>query len=296
MQARFSRFLSLVVAAFLLGSSLLLSGCLVTDKEGTAMQEDIVALKQQLKTVNDEFLITRDRQGTSLNKLERDFEQVKKATQYTSASGTVELDRVKRDILMLNGMVEQNGFKLDKNQQAVQQKLDELEMRLAVIETKLGIDPKKYAPVKNQTSQTTAALIVPEKPKEPVKAADPSDPKDLFRQGVKLIKDNENVEGRKLMAIFLKQYKGGRLADDAQYWIGKSYFQQKNYHHAVMEFQKIGDKYPQGDMVDESLFMMGECLRKLGLKSDAKPFYQELVEKFPNSKLAPKAKKILKLL
>ncbi len=71
-------------------------------------------------------------------------------------------------------------------------------------------------------------------------------------------------------------------------------FKQKDWQSAIIEYQKYRDKNPKGKHVAEATYKIGVCFQELGLKDDAKTFYQEVIASFPNADESKKAKARLK--
>jgi tol-pal system protein YbgF len=84
----------------------------------------------------------------------------------------------------------------------------------------------------------------------------------------------------------LAKFPTSELADNAQYWIGESYYAQKDYKQARAEFQKAVDTYPQGDKVPAALLKVGFCQQQLGEKEAARTTFQQLVDRYPMSEEA----------
>lgn len=51
---------------------------------------------------------------------------------------------------------------------------------------------------------------------------------------------------------FIKSYPKSDLADNAQYWIGESYYDLKNYSQAWVEMNKLLETYPKGNKADDA--------------------------------------------
>lgn len=71
-------------------------------------------------------------------------------------------------------------------------------------------------------------------------------------------------------------------------------FKQSEWKKAIIQYQKYRDENPKGKSFAESTYKIGVCFQELGLKDEAKTFYEEVVSKFPNSPEAKKAKTRLK--
>ncbi|MBU1163265.1 MAG: tol-pal system protein YbgF, partial [Proteobacteria bacterium] len=83
-------------------------------------------------------------------------------------------------------------------------------------------------------------------------------------------------------------------ADNAQFWIGDSYYSEKWYEKAILEYQKVIEEYPKGNKVPASLLKQGFAFLNLGDKANARLILQELVNKYPKSNEAKIATKKLK--
>ncbi|MEX0804827.1 MAG: tol-pal system protein YbgF [Candidatus Binatia bacterium] len=95
---------------------------------------------------------------------------------------------------------------------------------------------------------------------------------------------------------FLTKYPQSRLANNAQYWIGESHYALREFDQAIIEFDTVRSKYPQGDKVVAALLKQGFAFAELGEKVNARLILQEVVEKYAQSPEAVQAKQKLKSL
>jgi len=95
---------------------------------------------------------------------------------------------------------------------------------------------------------------------------------------------------------FLKRYPKSNLADNAQYWIGESHYALREFDRAILEFDAVRRSYPQGEKVPAALLKQGYSFAELGEKVNARLLLQEVIEKYPQSLEAMKAKEKLKTL
>ena len=95
---------------------------------------------------------------------------------------------------------------------------------------------------------------------------------------------------------FLRKHPKSEYADNAQYWIGESYYALKEFDQAILEFDAVRRKYPSGDKVPAALLKQGFAFAELGDKVDARLILQELIARYPQSKEAVKAKQKVKAL
>jgi tol-pal system protein YbgF len=95
---------------------------------------------------------------------------------------------------------------------------------------------------------------------------------------------------------FIKKYPKSTLAGNAQYWIGESHYALKEFDQAIIEFDAVRRRYPQGEKVPAALLKQGFAFAELGEKINARLILQEVVEKYPQSPEAGRAKQRLKSL
>jgi tol-pal system protein YbgF len=107
-------------------------------------------------------------------------------------------------------------------------------------------------------------------------------------------KDYKGAIGR--FKEFIKKYPKSALAGNAQYWIGESHYALKEFDQAIIEFDAVRRKYPQGEKVPAALLKQGFAFADLGEKVNARLILQEVVEKYPQSPEAVRAKQRLKSL
>ncbi len=106
---------------------------------------------------------------------------------------------------------------------------------------------------------------------------------------------------------FIRRFPEDELADNAQYWIGESYFSlARGYTNAgqadratqalgqaVQEFRKVVANYPRGDKVPTALYKEALALIELKQPQTAAQRLQYLVENFPQAEETPLARERL---
>jgi tol-pal system protein YbgF len=92
---------------------------------------------------------------------------------------------------------------------------------------------------------------------------------------------------------FLKQYPHTEYSDNAQFWIGESYYSEKNYEKAVLEYDKVAKNYPTGDRVPYALLKQGLSFLNLGNKTSSSLILQQLIKNYPNTNQARIARETL---
>lgn len=75
---------------------------------------------------------------------------------------------------------------------------------------------------------------------------------------------------------------------------GEEAFEKKDWKQAILQYQKYRDEYPKGKKFADSTYKIGVAFQELGMKDEAKTFYDEVVGKFPKSEEARRARIRLK--
>lgn len=78
------------------------------------------------------------------------------------------------------------------------------------------------------------------------------------------------------------------------YEAGQEFFTKKDWKKAILSYQKYRDENPKGKSYPEATYKIGVSFQELGMKDEAKTFYDEVVSKFPKSDQARKASTRLK--
>jgi tol-pal system protein YbgF len=94
---------------------------------------------------------------------------------------------------------------------------------------------------------------------------------------------------------FVKKNPKSRLAASAQFWLGESHFALKEFEKAIVAYDEVR-RYPHTDKVAAALLRQGLAFAELGERVNARLVLQELIEKFPQSAEAPRARQRLKAL
>lgn len=197
-------------------------------------------------------------------------------------AGNYALDEIKGEMTRIQGRVEdlERTQKQSNSDQAIattKEEIKKLDGRILELE-------------QAQQQMLEAIKKIQETPAAPPVAADPAE---MFETG----KDNFGASNYE-MAIenfnsYLKSPKA-KHAEDATFLRAESHFALKQYKKAIVDYSKFPEKYTKSKFMPGALYKIGLCFDALGMKDDARGFYQELEEKFPKSAEAHKIRKQLK--
>ncbi len=97
---------------------------------------------------------------------------------------------------------------------------------------------------------------------------------------------------------FLQTHPASPYADDAAYWMAECHFKQGDYKSAILRFDDVVTRYPEGDKSGDALYRQGEALLELGpgYSKAASKAFERVIEEYPDSPRASEAKRQLELL
>ena len=91
--------------------------------------------------------------------------------------------------------------------------------------------------------------------------------------------------------VFDQHSESGKVGD-AVAKMASFYYQKKDYGRAVDVFEKVLSDHPDANFLDVILFNYGRCLFRLDRRAEARKRFDQLIDEFPESQLAPEAKRI----
>jgi tol-pal system protein YbgF len=83
------------------------------------------------------------------------------------------------------------------------------------------------------------------------------------------------------------------LSDNAQYWIGESYFSQKQYDKAQRAFEKMLSDYPSSERLATGKLKLGRALYEQRQRTSARKYFEDVVKNYPGTDEAQEAAAML---
>ncbi|MCU0584590.1 MAG: tol-pal system protein YbgF [Desulfobacterales bacterium] len=255
---------------------------------GCATRRDVTTIDTRISEIELRDAEERRRR----EEFARSRESTEQALRQQAASTRAQIDEVREEVRALGGRIEEiqhglrqqgpaadNGDRLKEKLARLEEQNTYIAQRLQRIEQHLKIEPPA-AP---------GSRIKPEA--SPAKAASEAE---LYAKARQAFEKGDMVAARKGFDEFLMTYPGSENADNAQFWVGETFFQEKQYEKAILEYQKVIEKYPRGNKVPSALLKQG--LAFLGLKDrvNSRLIFEEVVRKFPNTSEAKTASEKLK--
>lgn len=304
---------------FLLFCCIPLSGC--------ALQQDVNSLANHTRALSqrddklEQRLIELERQLSALKQQNAEIESLSRVLQEKSsrveskientqkiqaendkklreqfAGLRVMLAEVRQEVQAITGKSEMAEHLLKQKTKTVESLERKIENRLSSLEEKLDEDSVQYknrfAKLEQYLNFEASAQKDLREPAESKPAEELSDI-ELYSQAKGAFDKGEFETARAGFQALLEKYPNSNNADNAQFWIGETYYREKWYEKAILEYQKVIEKYPKGNKMPASLLKQGLAFFNIGDKANARLILRELTNKYPKANEANIARKKL---
>jgi tol-pal system protein YbgF len=257
-------------------------------KDQKGIERDVSTLRtdinNEMKKLQADLLLRIESLQSEMRILSTGVEEYKEFIKRPSK----EIDRMKGDIEGRLRILEERGRGIEEKNKVLEEKLEE----------KLKETGDRLKGLEGKMTELASKLMEVEKP--PPTKETPAEVKgtstsvgDLYKDAYETFQKG-NLEGaRRKFEAFLKQYPNTELSDNAQFWIGETYYLKKDFEKAILEYEKAIAKYPEGDKIPAALFKQALAFLELGDKTNARNLLKRVIERYPHSEQAEMAKKRL---
>ncbi|HUL29372.1 MAG TPA: tetratricopeptide repeat protein, partial [Thermodesulfobacteriota bacterium] len=220
-------------------------------KENKALDNKISALSAENQKLRTDLLFRIENLQSEIRTLSTGVEEYKDYLNRPSK----EIGRVKEDVEGRLKALEERRKNLEEKSKAQDEKIKEMEDRLKGMEGKVKqAESEKPAPAKEASPEG--------------KGTSPG-MGNMYKVAYEAFQKGDMEGARKKFEVFLKQYPNTELSGHAQFWIGETYYQKKDFEKAILEYEKTITKYPEGSKVPAALFKQGLAFLELGDKANA---------------------------
>ena len=269
-----------LISTCLLIAVLFLGGCMAQE-EVTVLDGRVAQLEKQSALVN--------RQNARLDGYDKQVRGIRGQVAGTAA----DLDRLSEEIEQLRGSLEVIEHQVAKKLSASEDVAEKRQLELQRLESQLVVANQKIDRILqylnlegNGDTGVTAPAAAPA-------AANLTD-LEMYDLARKAFDGGKLEAARQGFEDLIRQHPQSKNADNAQFWIGETYYREKWFEKAILEYQKVIEKYPQGNKVPASRLKQGLAFSNLGDNTNARLILQELIKKHPKSNEAKIAWKKLK--
>lgn len=278
------------LVVFLIG--LLLLGCAST-KDVKTLDKEMDKLYSQINTIKKENALAKN-----------DLSELKAENQKLKADLLLRLENIQSELRTLSTDIDEYKELFKRPSKDMDRLKDDMEGRLRGLEEKRKVQEERVKEIEDRLRlfepKTAGPLRMAESEKSTSTKEVLSELKGistgmgtLYRDAYETFYKGDMEGARRKFEAFLRQYPNTELSDNAQFWIGETYYLRKDYEKAILEYEKAIAKYPEGDKIPAALYKQALAFMELGDHTNGANLLKRVIEKYPGSDQAKQAKKKL---
>jgi tol-pal system protein YbgF len=269
-----------ILALFLASS---LAGC-ASQSSLDNVRNDVDAVKSRMFTLDRDLATIREESKVSVGEVEKGFKTDVLAVRKLSADIQASIDGTKSEMQALNGKFDDTTLAIKKPTEDLARYREDADKRIFALEERIL---KQQAILDSLTKKMADFDKI--KKDEAVSAPDA-----LYLKGLDSLKSGDVVAAREQFNKFLELNPKHELAANAYYWIGETYYSEKNYESAILSYQEVIKSFPGKEKVVAAMLKQAMAFNAIKDAKSAKYVLKKLVEGYPNSEEAKNAKVMLK--
>lgn len=272
-------------------------------------QEQVNLLERRLSDQEQQILALNNSMGSTSKELEN--------VRPGQADLWTELKAMKVSIATMEGQIEDlqaetsSSASTEAEVAELKQRIAQLENSMRMMSSQLGVEntlpasqtqptaavpprlPAQMQPDQNGkvTQQTPPVASAPATPPQNVAPEDLAEA--LYKNALEAFNNRRYKDAQRMWSEYEKTYPKSKLVANAAFWQGEAYYQMNDYARAVLAYQSVLDKYSKSNKYPQALLKQGISFIKLGKKDAGKLRLTQLVQKYPKSVEATRAKQEL---
>ena len=259
-----------------------LAGC-ATREDMMSLQRDVDEVKTRLLQVDREVTGVRSATREDLEKSLATHQQELEQLRRNNADIQATIESTKVDNQVLAGKLDDLTLLTQKPAGDITLLREDLDRRMKGVEERIGKIEKGVGELQKTLAEAEA------KSKEVVLT-----PEALYQQALDTFRAGDAPKARELFSRFLESNPTHDLVANAHYWLGETFYAEKKFDQAILEFQEIIKNFPKKEKVPAAMLKQAMAFREIGDVKSARYVLKKLQDDFPLSDEAQKAKERLK--
>jgi tol-pal system protein YbgF len=272
------------------------------------MQEELAKLAETIGALAKTVDAKLDGHDKTLAQLSRALTELSARTDADAKITSEHLAEVNKSVSSVAKALRTVGEAIEAREVEQDRRLDEMAKALhgvgqagaATKEGKAAKDGKRtsraggsedVAPAKGSGHSATGAAPAPAVVATERASVDNEDKS--YEQSLQAFKDGDLEGARKQFKDFLHRHPDSKLAGNAQYWLGECYYGAKDYEQAIEAFDRVHRSYPGSTKEPAALLKKAFAYVALNDHRHASSALKQVVEAYPKSPEAMKAKEKL---
>ena len=213
-----------------------------------------------------------------------------------------EMESQKTEIRELRGQLEEQAHTLEQIKQSQRKLYLDIDQRLQRLESEPAApampSPQPTTPTTPSTPSTETLANQSADPPAPTTetttaGVDPFEEQQAYQGAFELLKSGRYEDATAAFKQFIADYPIGSYADNAQYWLGETYYITRRFEIAIHEFERLVSRHPNSQKLTHALLKIGYAHDELGNETEAARVLGDLITRYPQTAAAGLARKRL---
>ncbi len=216
-----------------------------------------------------------------------------------------EVESLGTEVRELRGQLEAQSHRIDQLEESQRTLYLDADQRLQRIESAAPTQtasPSSESVTPPAAPPTSATATAPSQPAPttpsaaqtpPTTGIDPFAEQQAYQGAFDLLKAGRYDEAAVAFQQFIAEYPAGSYADNAQYWLGETFYITRRFEEAIQEFERLVSMHPNSQKLTHSLLKIGYAHDELGNKAEAERVLGQLMDSHPQTAAAGLARKRL---
>jgi tol-pal system protein YbgF len=182
-------------------------------------------------------------------------------------------NQLQQSLTNLTGQIEQLQNRNAKLQQQMEKMQADYEYRIEQLEKGGAGRPGGAAP--RPAAQAAAPAPTP--------AAGAANADQLYDEAIKKLQEGDYAAAERGFKTFIQRNPQNRLAGNAQYWLGETYYARRDYNNALTAFAEGYKVYKTSPKGPDNLLKLGITMALMGRKPDACAVFARFNQDYPRA-------------
>ena len=262
------------VAAAALSAAAALPACWVPLEKGRQMEARIQRLEVQSVEQQEQRDALRDRIAKAdqkLGEVQAKIDELNSVSRKSGANLAVELGKLQDDFARVKGDLETSQHRLGDLEKSLKGLQGDTDARFAALKGAGALD--------DYTARQKLAAL----PRPDDKAA-------VFAAAQGEEKGGDKGVARQMYEDYARRWPTDPRTAEARFRAADIAFGQRRWRDALLSYGKVAEDFPRADLAPDAMLGAAESMVNLDMKDDARSILDQLVEKYPKSKAAARAK------
>jgi len=206
-------------------------------------------------------------------------------------SSAAQLTRLEEQVRSVSGRFDELEYRIKQLGDKIDMINKDIDVRMSILEGKkispavntdiVDNTPKFAAPVAMDAPQSIVGGDIARD--DNLQPANGDTAPEIYQSALEALRAEHYDEAEKKFNKILNRFPSDKLAGNAQYWLGESFYARKQYEKSAVAFAKGYQQYHDGTKAPDSLLKLGMSMQMLNKNKEACAAFVSLAKEFPRA-------------